>query len=69
MIVIDNLPLGMIKPPVGGLLFVRSNVSRVPMGPLVRELVPFLWAHGAVLVLLTFLLALSTWAPRAMGFK
>jgi len=69
MIVIYNLTLGMITPPVGGLLFVTSNVSRVPMGPLVRELVPFLWAHGVVLVLLTFVPALSTWAPRALGFK
>ena len=57
----------MITPPVGGLLFVTSNVSRVPMGPLVRELVPFLWAHSAVLVLLTFVPALSTWAPHALG--
>ena len=69
MIVIYNLTLGMTTPPVGGLLFVTSNVSRVPMGPLVRELVPFLWAHGAVLVMLLFWPALSTWAPHAMGFK
>lgn len=69
MIVIYNLTLGMITPPVGGLLFVTSNVARVPMGPLVRELMPFLWAHGIVLVMLTFLPALSTWLPHAFGFK
>lgn len=69
MIVIYNLTLGMITPPVGGLLFVTSNVSRVPMGPLVKELMPFLWAHGLVLVVLTFVPALSTWLPRALGFK
>jgi tripartite ATP-independent transporter DctM subunit len=69
MIVIVNLTLGMITPPVGGLLFVTCNVSKVPMTALVRELVPFLWAHGVVLVLLTFVPALSTWLPRALGFK
>ncbi|HSW04977.1 TRAP transporter large permease [Aquabacterium sp.] len=69
MIVIYNLTLGMITPPVGGLLFVTSNVSRVPLAALVRELRPFLWAHGAILLLLTFVPALSTWLPRAMGFK
>ena len=69
MIVIYNLTLGMITPPVGGLLFITSNVSRVPMGPLVRELIPFLWAHGVVLILLTFLPALSTFLPHVMGFK
>lgn len=69
MVVIVNLTLGMITPPVGGLLFVTANVSKVPMGPLVRELVPFLWAHGVVLVLLTFVPALSTWLPHLWGFK
>ncbi len=69
MIVIYNLTLGMITPPVGGLLFVTSNVSRVPMSDLTRELEPFLWAHGAVLVVLTFAPALSTWLPRFWGFK
>ena len=69
MVVIVNLTLGMITPPVGGLLFVTCNVSRVPMAQLVRELVPFLWAHGAVLVLLTFMPMLSTWLPRTLGFK
>ncbi len=69
MIVIFNLTLGMITPPVGGLLFVTCNVSKVPMSQLVRELVPFLWAHGVVLMLLTFVPALSTWLPRALGFK
>lgn len=68
MVVIFNLTLGMITPPVGGLLFVTCNVSRVPMSQLVRELVPFLWAHGVVLVVLTFIPQLSTWLPRALGF-
>jgi TRAP-type C4-dicarboxylate transport system permease large subunit len=59
----------MITPPVGGLLFVTSNVSRVPLSDLTRELKPFLWAHGVVLVLLTFVPWLSTWLPYAMGYK
>ena len=69
MVVIFNLTLGMITPPVGGLLFVTSNVSRVPLSLLVRELKPFLWAHGIVLLILTFVPALSTWLPNLMGFK
>jgi tripartite ATP-independent transporter DctM subunit len=69
MVVIFNLTLGMVTPPVGGLLFVTSNVAKVPLGALTRELKPFLAAHGVILMLLTFLPALSTWAPRALGFK
>ena len=69
MVVIYNLTLGMITPPVGGLLFVTSNVSRVPLSDLTRELKPFLWAHGIVLVVLTFVPALSNWLPHLMGYK
>lgn len=69
MVVIYNLTLGMITPPVGGLLFVTSNVARVPLGRLVSELKPFLVAHAVILMLLTFIPALSTWLPRTLGFK
>ena len=69
MVVIVNLTLGMITPPVGGLLFVTCNVAKVKMSELVRELVPFLYAHGVVLMILTFVPTVSTWLPHVMGFK
>jgi tripartite ATP-independent transporter DctM subunit len=68
MVVILNLTLGMITPPVGGLLFVVSVAARVPMVQLTRELPPFLLAHLLVLALITFVPALSTWLPHALGF-
>ena len=68
MVVIVNLTLGMITPPVGGLLFVTSVATKVPLMALTRELPPFLWAHLAVLMLLTFVPAISTWLPHALGF-
>ncbi len=39
------------------------------MSALVRELVPFLWAHGAVLLILTFVPALGTWLLHVLGFS
>jgi C4-dicarboxylate transporter DctM subunit len=69
MIVIYNLTLGMITPPVGGLLFVTSNVAKIPFPALTRELKPFLVAHGVILLMLTFIPALSTWLPHVWGFK
>jgi len=68
MIVIVNLTLGMITPPVGGLLFVTSVATKVPLSALTRELPPFLLAHFIVLMLLTFVPAISTWLPHALGF-
>ena len=69
IVVIVNLTLGMITPPVGGLLFVTSIVSGVPMGRMVREARPMLWALLAVLALLTFVPALSTWLPGLLGYR
>lgn len=69
MVVIFNLTLGMITPPVGGLLFVTSNVARIPLPALTRELKPFLIAHGIVLILLTFIPELSTGLPHLLGFQ
>ena len=69
MVVILNLTLGMITPPVGGLLFVTSNVSKVPLSDLTRELKPFLLAHLVILAMITLVPSFSTWLPAALGFK
>lgn len=69
IVVIVNLTLGMITPPVGGLLFVTSIVSGVPMGRMVREARPMLVALLIVLALLTFIPALSTWLPGLLGYR
>jgi C4-dicarboxylate transporter DctM subunit len=68
MIVIFNLTLGMITPPVGSLLFVTSVATRVPVGALTAQLTPFLVAHLLVLAILTAVPSVSTWLPHALGF-
>jgi tripartite ATP-independent transporter DctM subunit len=69
MIVIYNLTLGMITPPVGGLLFVTSAVTKVPLPQLARELNPFMLAHLAVLLLITLVPVFSTWLPAVSGLS
>ena len=69
IVVIVNLTLGMITPPVGGLLFVTSIVSGVKMGPMVREAKPMLFALLVVLGLLTYVPGLSTWLPALLGYR
>jgi tripartite ATP-independent transporter DctM subunit len=68
IVVLVNLTLGMITPPVGALLFVTSIVSGVKMGPLSRELIPMLGAQIVVLLLLTLVPSFSTWMPHAFGY-
>jgi len=69
VIVIVNLTMGMITPPVGGLLFITSIVAKVPLARLTRELWPFLAAQLAVLALLSLFPALSAWLPGLFGYR
>ncbi len=68
IVVIVNLTMGLITPPVGGLLFVTAVSTRVSITALTREMPPFLLAHFVVLALLTFVPQLSTWLPHSLGF-
>jgi len=69
IIVIVNLTMGMITPPVGGLLFVTSIVARVPLSRLTRELWPFLAAQLCVLLLLSLVPGLSAGLPALFGYR
>ncbi len=67
IIVIVNLTMGLITPPVGGLLFIVSLVAKVPMSALSRALMPMLGLQILVLLALTLIPELSTFLPRLVG--
>jgi tripartite ATP-independent transporter DctM subunit len=69
IVVIVNLTMGMITPPVGGLLFVTAVVARVPLTKMVTELWPFLWAQIGVLALLSLFPQISTVLPGVFGYR
>jgi tripartite ATP-independent transporter DctM subunit len=69
IIVIVNLTMGMISPPVGGLLFVTCMVAKVPLPKMIKELWPFFYAQLAVLALLSLVPAISWWLPAVFGYK
>ncbi|HMN79520.1 MAG TPA: TRAP transporter large permease [Burkholderiaceae bacterium] len=60
VIVILNLTLGMLTPPVGSLLFVASTVSRVDLNTLTRASLPMFAVQLGVLALVTAVPAVST---------
>jgi TRAP-type transport system large permease protein len=62
-VVVINLMIGMLTPPVGLLLFVVSGMSGIPMTAVVREQTPFLIWSIVVLVLITIFPPLTTWLP------
>ncbi|HEX7437402.1 MAG TPA: TRAP transporter large permease [Caldimonas sp.] len=67
MIMLLNLGIGLITPPVGTVLFVGSAIGGVKIGVLVRAMVPFFVAMFVVLMMVTYIPALSLWLPRLLG--
>ena len=64
IIVILNLMLGLLTPPVGMVLFVLSEVSKVRFEDCVKATAPFLVPLIAVLMLITFIPDLALWLPN-----
>jgi tripartite ATP-independent transporter DctM subunit len=69
IVVIVNLTLGMITPPVGSLLFVTGLVARVRMADLNRELWPMLGLQLLVLALITLFPQISLTLPQMLGSR
>ena len=69
MIMMVNLSIGLLTPPVGGLLFVGSAVGKVSIEQLVKALMPFFGALLFVLALVTYVPALSLWLPELLLSK
>jgi len=63
VILILNLGIGLCTPPVGAVLFVGCAVGRIPIWDAVRTIWPFYGAAFGVLILVTYIPALSLWLP------
>lgn len=67
VMVIFNLMIGLLTPPVGLVLFVLSSVTQIPVTRVIKGVLPFFIPMLAVLLLITFVPALSTWLPSFVG--
>jgi len=63
IIMVVNMEIGMITPPVGLNLFVTSGVAGMPMMRVVRAAVPFTAVLFVFLIMVTYIPWLSTWLP------
>jgi tripartite ATP-independent transporter DctM subunit len=66
MIMILNLGIGLITPPVGPTLFVGCAIGKVTIEQVTRELWPFYGAMCVALLLVTYIPAISLWLPGLM---
>ena len=67
MIMMVNLGMGLITPPVGTVLFVGAAVAKLKIGVVVKSMMPFFIALFIVLLMVTYLPWLSLWLPRLLG--
>jgi tripartite ATP-independent transporter DctM subunit len=68
MIMILNLGIGLITPPVGPTLFVGCAIGKVTMEQVSKELWPFYGAMCIALLLVTYIPAISLWLPSFLKF-
>ncbi|MBV9377141.1 MAG: TRAP transporter large permease [Alphaproteobacteria bacterium] len=66
MIMLLNLGIGLCHPPVGAILFVGCAVGRVTIEQVVREIWPFYGVMFIVLMLVTYIPAVSLWLPHIL---
>ncbi|MCA0870277.1 TRAP transporter large permease [Seohaeicola saemankumensis] len=64
IIMVVNMEIGMITPPVGLNLFVTSGVAGMPMMRVVRAALPFLAVLFVFLLIVTYVPAISTFLPN-----
>lgn len=66
VVVVTNLALGMLTPPVGICLFVSCGISGVPLGKVARAALPLVAAALVVLLLATYWPPLTLWLPTIL---
>jgi tripartite ATP-independent transporter DctM subunit len=64
-----NLAIGTVTPPVAVNLYVASHISGASMTEISRWAMPFVVALVGVLLLVTYVPALSLWLPDALGIR
>ena len=67
IVTVTSLAFGHVTPPVGICLFIGQSISQLPMGRLIRALLPFYLAALVALLSIAFVPAISTALPAAFG--
>ncbi len=68
IIVVLNLMIGLLTPPVGLLLYVVCGMTKLSLERVVRGVLPFLAVEIIVLFLITYIEPLSMFLPRFFGY-
>ncbi len=66
VVIVTNLMIGLLTPPVGGLLYLEAKIANVPVDRLIKELIPFILVLFAVVALMTFFPPIVTFIPNLL---
>lgn len=64
IVMICNLMIGLLTPPVGGLLFIESKLSGIPFERIAKASIPFVVALLASQAIITYIPGVVTWVPN-----
>ncbi len=68
IIMVVNLEIGMVTPPIGLNLFVTAGITKMSIGQVVRAASPWLIVLLSYLVLVTYVPQISLWLPNLGAF-
>lgn len=68
IIIVVNLEIGMVTPPIGLNLFVTAGITKMSIGEVVRAASPWLLILLGFLVMVTYFPAISLWLPELKIF-
>jgi len=67
VLIVVNMEIGMITPPIGLNLFVTTGITNLTLGQVIRAATPWLSLLLIYLILITYIPAISLWLPNALG--
>ena len=68
VVIVINMEIALLTPPVGLNLFVIANISNTPLAEVIRGTLPFVLLMLGMMIVLTYVPAISLWLPNwAMG--
>jgi C4-dicarboxylate transporter DctM subunit len=68
IVLIANLGIGFITPPVGNVLFVACSIGEVSISSVIVYLLPFIGVMIVALGLITYIPEISLFLPRLLGY-
>lgn len=66
VVIVINFGIGMVTPPVGGVLYLATAIAKAEFELVVKEIIPYLIALILILITCTFLPGIVLWLPNLL---